>query len=320
MSCGIRQLTSDEARGFWREQADARIFLHPDVLEPMCERVDWWLASWNGRPVCLWPMCRAFDGSHRPPALSAYVGPLWHDEVARNKAHRWWSITRDTQQALLALFVERYRDFVFELPPGTCDIRVLQWLQGAGEGEWKIDIACRHTALLELPAGGDDDALLRLFSRNRVKDIRRSRRTEALREWTNPDADALCALYAGLLERKDESGLARDRQREVRELIRLAASGFGQVIAYRDETGTQASFILSLDSGKTASLVLAASTAEAAECGLQAFVQHELLARSGAQGRETVDFLGANSKPGAEEKHRYGGWPALYFRILVAQR
>ena len=69
MSCGIRQLTSDEARGFWREQADARIFLHPDVLEPMCERVDWWLASWNGRPVCLWPMCRAFDGSHRPPAL-----------------------------------------------------------------------------------------------------------------------------------------------------------------------------------------------------------------------------------------------------------
>ena len=319
MSCNIRQVTTDEARQFWLQQADARIFLHPDVLEPMCERVDWWLARWNGNAVCLWPMCTAFDGTHRPPELSAYVGPLWADTVIQSKAHRWWGITSGVQREMLELFVGRYHEFVFELPPGTSDIRIFQWLQSDGADRLSVEIDCRHTAILQLQVGGTDESLLSRFSRNRVKDIRRMKRESALQSWNDAPADALCALYTNLLSRKASDEFANRRQRVVLALTKLVKDGFGQIAAYRDETGAQASFILSLDSRKSTSLVLAASTDEANASGVQAFVKHDLLTKCIEQGKTRVDFLGANSKIGAEEKHRYGAYPAIYFRIKVQE-
>ena len=111
MTCTIRQVDAAEARAFWLQQDDARIFLHPDVLEPLCARVDWWMADWNTHPVCLWPVCQAFDGSFRPPELAAYVGPLWDDSVSRSKAHRWWTITGGVQDAMIAFLARRYDEF-----------------------------------------------------------------------------------------------------------------------------------------------------------------------------------------------------------------
>lgn len=318
MTCAIFQVSSDQAREFWRQQRDARIFLNPEVLEPLCQRVDWWLATWKEHPVCLWPMCTTHDGQHRPPELSAYVGPLWDDSVLQNKAARWWSITRCVQQQFLEVFLQRYREFTFELPPETQDIRVFQWFQDAGDGKWQVKITCRHTAVMTLPVAGNEDVLLSQFSRNRVKDIRRMRRSACFNEWSHPDASALFSLYESMLQRKARGAHAQSRQLEVRELTRLATSGFGRVVAHRDETKDQFSFVLSLHTPTTASLVLAASS-HAANCqGTQAFVQHELLLRNMAQGIRNVDFLGANSPVGAEEKHRYGAWPLIYFRVTVS--
>lgn len=314
----IRAIDANQARQFWEQQDDARIFLRPDVLEPLCARVDWWLATWNGNPVCLWPICHAFDGSHRPPELSAYVGPLWHDEVGRQKAHRWWSITRTVQEAFLELFVVRYSSFEFELPPGTRDIRVFLWFRERSAQKLAINIEPRHTALLGLPTQTEAKDILSGFSRNRVKDVHRFRRAGNFVDWPNPDVSSLHAIYAGLLEKKSVGDKARRRRNEVEALVLLAESGYGSVLSFQDERGVPSGFVLALESRRTAFLVLAAVSDTARGRGLPAIMNYEVILRALDAGISTVDFLGANSPLGAEEKHRYGALPSLYFRIAVS--
>jgi len=187
-----------------------------------------------------------------------------------------------------------------------------------------VEIQCRHTAILDLkglsPAPDDEWGLLANFSRDRVKDIRRLGRSSPFTACLDPEPQSLYSLYEGLLAAKQARATAERRGNEVATLVSLARSGFGQLVSYQDGSGVLSSFSIALHS-KTASVqVISASTESAREKGLQAWIQHEVIASAKKSGMATFDFLGANSVVGADEKHRYGGWPAMYFRIRVARQ
>lgn len=316
MTCTIRQVDAAEARAFWLQQDDARIFLHPDVLEPLCARVDWWMADWNTHPVCLWPVCQAFDGSFRPPELSAYVGPLWADALSGQKVHRWWTQASQVQDEMLRRLAREYGHFGFELPPGTADVRVLQWFGSEDPAHNRLALECRHTATIQAQPA---DEIIAGFSRNRQRDLR----SVAAASYVEvPDADpmAMYGLYEEMLRGKQEAEKAQRRRREVMALFEGARRGFGQVIAYCDGSRAPAAFTVVLGIRRTALQLLIVSSDEARTQGLQALVQLQAITRSFERGAETFDFVGGNSPVGAEEKHRYGGRPQLYFRVAVDVR
>ena len=319
MSCTIRQVTTGEARAFWLQQADARIFLHPDVLEPMCQRVDWWLGEWDGNPVCLWPICLSFDGEFRPPELSSYVGPLWAGSVADNKAHRWWTITRSVQDAMLAHLVEHYCDFMFELPPGTSDIRVFQWFQTEHEDSHDVSIQTRHTSYMNRPSKIDRDSIVGLFSRDRMRDARDAM-DYPYHECGDPGADEIFDLYAGLLAGKKRADAALRRRREIHALVDAVQRGFGNIVACRSPSGSLASFRLVMGNRSTVVAPVTASSECARKNGLQAWVRLHAVVRAFEQGACRLDFAGGNSRIGAEDMHRYGTLPEIYFRIRVVRR
>lgn len=317
MTCTIRQVDAAEARAFWLQQDDARIFLHPDVLEPMCARVDWWMADWNTHPVCLWPVCQAFDGSFRPPELAAYVGPLWDDALRAHKPHRWWTITSQVQQAFLSFLSTRYDAYVFELPPGTQDLRWLQWCSQDPSATHSITIEPRHTALIG--RGQDGTEVVENFSRNRLKDLRRLQQLD-YRECLEAPPSTLVGLYRAHLASKGQGKVAERRGNELINLLSAAAAGFGRIIAYGHGDADPSSFILLLGTRATAIAVVMASSSESRSQGVQALLHLEAIRRSFDSGVSTFDLAGGNSRLGAEEKHRYGGWPAMYFRIRVSAR
>lgn len=319
----IEQVDADIALAFWCAQDDARIFLHPHVLTPLCVQVDWWLATWDENPMCLWPVCHAADGGFEPPELSEYVGPLWHDALAGKKVHRQWSITQTVQRAMMESLLERYARLVFELPPGTRDIRVLQWFASEMSNAATVAIECRHTAIIRKPSVASgasvEAALLAGFSRNRRRDVRDAP-AYGYEEWANPDPHALYELYFNLLGGKEDGEKAQRRKHDVLALVGLAQAGFGQVIAYRGSGGLPASFALVLASRRTALPLLLASSPAALGEGLQAVLLLQSMLRSFEDGVETFDFAGANSVIGAEEKHRYGASPDMYFRVAVESK
>ena len=318
MSCTIRQVTTGEARAFWLQQADARIFLHPDVLEPMCQRVDWWLASWNTHPVCLWPVCQSFDGSHRPPELSAYVGPLWDDEVGRQKAHRWWTISSGVHDAMIAFLAGRYGDFQFELPPGTQEIRPVQWFQGEHADSYRVLIQPRHTTFMDRPAQIDPGSIAAVFGRDRKRDVRVAMDHPYV-ECDDASAEEICGLFVGLLGGKAQAEVARRREREVKALIQSVTAGFGRIVACRDTDGSLASYSLTMGMGGTVVAPVTASSDSARRNRLQAWVRLHAMARAFAHGAARFDFTGGNSRTGAEDLQRYGGWPSIYYRIRITR-
>ena len=319
MTCTIRLATSVEAREFWQQQADARIFLHPDVLEPMCERVDWWIADWNTHPACLWPVCLSFDGSFRPPELSAYVGPLWHDSVACSKAHRWWTITSGVQDAVIPFLAGHYRDFMFELPPGTPDLRVFQWFQAEYADSHEVSILPRHTTYMDRPAKTDPGSIVAVFGRDRKRDVRVAMEYP-YRECADPSADGVCDLYASLLDGKGQAEAAGRKLREIRALVQLVDKGFGRIVACRDTDGSLASYSLTMGMAGTVLTPITASTDSARRNRLQAWVRLHAVARAFAHGARRFDFTGGNSRIGAEDMHRYGTLPEMYFRIRMVRR
>ncbi len=157
------------------------------------------------------------------------------------------------------------------------------------------------------------------FSRNRLRDIRNAR-IHGYRESSDPDPQALFNLYFDLLGGKEEGEKARRREQDVLSLVGLAQAGFGRVIAYRDLDGLPASFALVLASKRTALPLLLASSPTARRDGVQAVLLLQAMQRSFEEGADTFDFAGANSVVGAEEKHRYGAWPEMYFRVAVESR
>ena len=319
MSCTIRQITTDEARQFWLQQADARIFLHPDVLEPMCGRVDWWLAAWNTHPVCLWPVCQLFDGSLRPPELSAYVGPLWHDSVGAGKAHRWWTITSAVQDAMIAFMADRYDDFMFELPPGTSDLRSFQWFQVEHAASYEVLIETRHTTYMSRPVKFDPDSIAAVFGRDRKRDVRVAM-DHPYRECADASGGEICDLFAGLLDGKAQADVARRRRREIHALVESVGRGFGRIVACRDADGSLASYSLTMGTGGVVVAPVTASSDSARMNRLQAWVRLHSMARAFKDGAHRFDFTGGNSRIGAEDMHRYGALPELYFRIRVQRR
>lgn len=316
MSLTIETVNAEEARKFWERQNSAPIFMHPHVLEPMCNQVDWWLSFWSGQPVCLWPVCHKHDGTHHPPDLSAYVGPMWDDSLLERKASRWWTITHQVQEELLRLLVGRYRNFMFELPPGTFDIRVFQWFARENAASVRVLIEPRHTALLQRPEAVSTASVIESFGTNRRYDISRVKKLNYI-ECTDLFPLDLFALYADALGRKFARDVAERRRSEVLSLISSATNGFGRIIAYRDQCGVPAGFTLSLENRRTSQLIAIASSHSARTHGLQTLLILEEIKRSFDRGAAKYDFLGANSRVGAEEKHRYGAWPAIFFRIYV---
>lgn len=315
----VRLVDTAEARSFWEAQRDACIFVHPTVLERLCERVDWWLASSGVEMLCLWPVCHAFGGGHQPPELASYVGPVWADRIHDQKVHRRWTFTHEAYSALLNTLADRYGTLAFELPPGSRDVRSFQWFEQEREIPVVVGVECRHTALILAPSQPSEAEIESEFSRNRMRDLRTAR-SGWCREWLQPEAAALFALYEGLLDGKQQVDKARRREYEVTQLIDLATQGFGRTIAYLDSAGDPASFTLTLDSKRTSLQVLIASSTPARAEGIQTLVQLQVIARSFEAGASTFDFVGGNSRAGAEEKHRYGGVPEMYFRISVDAR
>ncbi len=313
----IKAIDRDQALQFWRQQRDGRIFLHPDVLEPMCARVDWWLGCWNTWPACLWPVCHGFDGRHHPPELSAYVGPMWDDGTLAGPAHRQWTTTSRLQEMFLALFTQHYRSFRFELPPGSCDIRVLQWFARENAAAWTLAIDSRHTLVLPRPETVDAASVAAGFGRDRAADLRLAARKN-YPEAGAVGVDEIYALYEALIAAKHEPGKAARRRAEVQALVALVEKGFGRIVAYRGEDGALASFALTLGTGPTIVQPITASAAPARRDGIQALVRLNAMLQAFQAGAQRVDLTGGNSRAGAEDLHRYGGQAQMYFRVDVS--
>lgn len=311
----LARVGADEAERFWLASPQATPFMRPAILGALCARVEWWLASVKGRPMCLWPVCHRADGRIEAPDFSYYVGPIWAPDADAGSLRARVLLRTAVISALATTLRQEYGGFSIELPPGDHDIRPFRWWAAECRIEATLRIVPQYTGLIDLGAVRGDEGLLANFLRDRRNAVRRRLRLGGFSavSW---HIDDLERLYRAMAERQGRPELYATRADELHALARLVEAGHGFVDAVAKEPdGPVSALRLVILGGGVACAVLAVADDWARDEDLVALMAFRAIVRSRDSGARIFDFNGANSLVGALDVHSYGAAPALYFAI-----
>lgn len=310
----VERVRSDEAERFWITSPQATPFMRPSVLAALCAEVEWWLASVNGRPICLWPVCHRADGRTEAPDFSYYVGPIWSPD-ADTGSMRYRVLLRTAVVSSLATELrDAHGGFSIELPPGDHDVRPFRWWAAGSGLERDLIVSAQYTGRIDLGAA-TDETILQGFARTRRQAVTRHlRRGEPMSmDWDVADVER---LYFALAERQGQPELHANRVGELRALAGLVREGHGFVDAIATEPGGPVSALrLVLLGGAIACDVLSLADAHARDDETVTFLAFRAIRRARNAGAQVHDFNGANSLARVNDIHSYGARPALYFAI-----
>ncbi len=311
----VTRVDRAEAECFWRTSPQATPFMRPAILRTLCASVDWWLASVNDRPVCLWPVCHRADGRIEAPDFSYYVGPIWAPETDAGSMRSRVLLRTAVIRALSTTLRQAYGGFAVELPPGEHDVRPFLWWAEDAKVKHALQTRPQYTALIDLGAIPDDDTVLANFAKSRRYAVRRRLREGGFGSvrWAFDDVDRLYRLMA---ERQGVPELHASRVDELRALVRLVEQGFGFVEALGAESTQSVSALkLILLAGGIACEVISLADPLHRDEDLLALLAFRAIRAARDAGARIYDCNGANSLVRGFDVHSYGAAPALYFAI-----
>ena len=317
--CEVSGISLDAAKAFIREHDVDNPFLLPGLLQELCATIEWWLASWRGNPICLWPICGIGTNSFRSPVLMNYIGPVVSEKVARRPVHRQYRIVHAAMTMLLRRLAKEYPAFESQLHPGINDIRPALWFQK--QTGHSVNLEPAYTAILDISPPRSVKDLVREFSRNRRRDINNiSNSGMPLPLQALASAEDVFELYAEQLASKDARQVAISRNREVLAILSAAENNDGFVLKYRIGPERLSGFICCLNGTRTAAAVLMAASETGKHYGLPAWMILQAIRAARESGLSRFDFAGANSPAGACEKHAYGAFAHPYFILRCRTR
>lgn len=290
------------------------MFSHPQYLEGISDKTDYWVALINGEPTHYWPVCSDSRGRMVQPAMAQYLGPSRSDWLLEKSFHRQWSIQARVLHAFLETFSANYGNLAFTLRPGQDDIRHFHWWSDKNSESVRLRIEPCYTAMIRNLDQISRESLLASFRRDRRKQLARAQSMN-LQLIDDVVADEILDLYHALLAGKGCVELARSRADQIHNVVVFAQSGRGRVIAFRDELGRLGAALVMLYSSTIAHSVIAVARPEIRNRGFMALLRLTAIRWAEKDGLSAFDFTGANSQKGADEKHSYGATPKLYFRI-----
>lgn len=308
--CEVSGISPDDAKAFIREHDVDNPFLLPRLLQELCETVDWWLASWRGNPICLWPICGIGANNFRSPVLMNYIGPVVSGKVARRPVHRQYRIVHAAMTMLLRRLSKEYPVFESQLNPEVNDIRPALWFRN--QTGHSVTLEPTYTAILDISPPRSVTDLVRGFSRNRRRDINNISKSGMPLQARASAADVF-ELYVEQLARKNARQLAISRNREVLAILSAAENNDGFMLAYRIGPELLSGFICCLSGRRTAAAVLMAASETGKHHGLPAWMILQAIRAARESNLSRFDFAGANSPVGACEKHAYGAFAHPYF-------
>lgn len=311
----IAKVDAAEADRFWLHSPQATPFMRPVVLEALCAEVEWWQATVDGRPVCVWPVCRRIDGRVEAPDFSYYVGPIWAREADAGSMRSRVLLRTAVIASLATALCHAHGGFSIELAPNELDVRPFRWWAAEARLESALRISPQYTGVLELDAMADDAALLAGFARTRRQAVARQLRRGGLNpaDWRVDDVER---LYREMAERQSRPELYDHRVDELRGLVRLVELGHGFVDAVAMAPGGATSALrLVLVGGGVACDVLSLADDLARGEDLVATMAFRAIRRSRDSGVKIHDFNGANSLLRGSDVHSYGARAMLYFAI-----
>lgn len=302
----------------WKLSTNATVFSHPNVIEKLSDKTDWWIVKKGEQPICIWPVCLPDGQNVGIPDFTYYTGPMWIDKDYIIPAHRWLSISTQIYEGFIKVFIEKYGVIWARLPLGLSDIRVFDWWNYHQKNKPRFEIRPRYTACINDLGKKNDESIIGDFRELRRREIRRIQKhglPKSTKNWTPED---FIQLYDEVFKRQ---GLKINKKtfKNIKFLCDLVQNGYGEVIAYEDHKGVIISALLLLYRNKIANLVLNLTSEDWRDSGLSTWMVYESIKLARDLGNNIYDFNGANSPNRGDDKHSYGATPELYFEIFYKE-
>lgn len=314
MKISFSLVQADEALSFWHKSPHATIFTHPEVLDHLSPRVDWWMA-WKGEdPVCLWPACIRENKMHLPE-FTYFVGPIWHGDAYSMPAHRWLAASTAVYEGYIKLMTSKYDQLEACLPVGLDDVRIFDWWNYHELDQPRFRIRARYTAIIDQLEEKSDNQIISGFRRNRRRELRAVKQESSLVSTADWKTEDLTRLYSENMAQQDIK-IAESTGQQIANLVSLVEKGHGDVIAYKDceQDEVIAAYLLLYGNG-VANAVLSMVDADWRSSGVYAWMVFNSIKLSQTRGARIYDFNGANSPNRGDDKHSYGARPVLYFDL-----
>lgn len=305
----IERIDADGAVPLWLRAEHTTVFTHPEVLASLAHDVHWWLATADGEPACLWPVCVDAAGRATSPEFAYYLGPFdvgAFDPSPRRRLMRAVAI----QHKLLGALSVTYHHLSWSTLPRRHELRPWLWFESAGN---RAAVRPRFTAVLDGLEGATDEQILQRFSSERRNQVRKAERSGA-RVIGDVAIARVEALYCETMGSGRAGELARRRLGELRSMYRLVSQGHGFLVACGlegDET-IRGVWLVLMGKGRACGVIAVSDAAWRRDC-FNAFGQHRALVAARDAGARCYDFNGANSYARGSDKHSYGAEAELYF-------
>lgn len=311
------ELDQREALRFWQKSPHATAFNNPALSKYFSNAVRWFLAAKGETPYVLWPVSQGVEGLLTVPPHTYYFGPMWSEEAWNKSITSRMADAQNCYGKLLEKLFTLSSHLEFELHPTISDVRFFSWWNYGDSEAPKFTIEPRYSAVIQ---GLQLKTEAELFSR-----MRKWRRIEVRRASRNPRYSlADSANPEELLNLREKTfarqGIAENKSEEMSRanLANLMLEPNTTVTAVIDnESGDVVAANLALDGADNANLIFNHLDFSYKSEGVGPLATFNAIIRARDRGIHYFDFNGANSPKRGDDKHSYGAFPLLYFRLRL---
>jgi len=311
----IREGDISSVEAFLGHSGSGRVFCRPEIATALWGDVRWLQAVKGEEVFALWPILSEYSQSS--PPFSYYVGPIWSSALLAKSPSSGHSARRKIVEAFNAYFYDRDYRVLAETGPGDFDVRPFIWSVGSEQGASLWSIQPRFSAMITgLRTRSEEDLWSSLRSVRR-QEVKRANREGSFYLSDTIDWQEVRELYWSVVgdmnsEDKHKVDQVLSRMRNL-----LGRKGVSSRVYRSSTNGAIASFALMVCDDKSANLILTLTAKSQKRLGMPALSMWETIIESKKLGMEVLDFNGANSPVGADEKHSYGAEPNIFFRLRM---
>tara|TARA_Y100000389_G_C17445216_1_gene511147 strand:- start:1398 stop:2318 length:921 start_codon:yes stop_codon:yes gene_type:complete len=298
--CIILEISEIKAKKIWSKTFTQNCFTDPTILKYLNYEIKYFLIHYKDIPIIFWPTIIK-ENNIIVPNNFYYVGPTLMNEYYKLSNHSKVSVLKETLECGVGYFKNKFKKMHFQVHPTFNDIRFFLW-----ETEFKINV--KYSAFLK-----PHNNYLNFW-----RDLRKRQIKKITKIQNKIYVDNIISVEEIIDLANDTikiSNLNLNEYINVEFFAKLYQKKLGKVICVREkESKKLLSFCYIIEDQKSINLVYNFALQEWKNIGVMQLNISEII-KYCIERDKTLDFNGANSFIGADDKASYGAEEKIYFSI-----
>ena len=295
------EINKDEAKKVWFKTFSQNCFNDPLILENLNHKIKYFMVTNQGTPIIFWPTI-INNNNIIIPNNFYYVGPTLTDEFYKLKNHSKVSVLNETLECGLNEIFKKFKKIHFQSHPSFNDIRYFLWNKN-------LNVNIKYSAFLQ----PQKDFIINW------RDLRKRQLKKILKIKEKLYIDQSVTFNEILNLAQGTIGANKKNLKEYINLdffIKLYEKQLSKVFSLREKkTKKILSICYTIEDQKSVNLIYNFADNQWKNDGIIQLNIYQVI-KYCLKKKKILDFNGANSYVGADDKGSYGSEERIYFSFI----